>query len=68
MLDVAGRAARDQLGGLVNGHDAHTPAAEETARKYQVLVWAANWAGCSKQPIAEAFGVSRLWVYQALGG
>lgn len=68
MLDVAGKAAQDQLGGLANGHDAHTPAAEETARKYQVLIRAANRAGCSKQPIAEAFGVSRPWVYQALGG
>lgn len=68
MLDVAGAAARDQLGGLVNGHDAHTPAAEEIARKYQVLIRAADRAGCPKQPIAEAFGVSRPWVYQALGG
>lgn len=68
MLDVAGQAAQDQLGGLANGHDAHTPAAEETARKYQTLVRAANRAGCSKQAIAEAFGVSRPWVYQALGG
>ncbi|NMW49011.1 hypothetical protein [Mobiluncus curtisii] len=68
MLDVAGKAAQDQLGGLANGHDAHTPVAEETARKYQVLVRAASQAGCSKQPIAEAFGVSRPWVYQALGG
>lgn len=68
LLDVAGADARDQLGGLVNGHDAHTPAAEEIARKYQVLVRAASQAGCPKQPIAEAFGVSRPWVYQALGG
>lgn len=68
MLDVAGRAAQHQLGGLVNGHDAHTPDAVETARKYQVLIRAANRAGCPKQPIAEAFGVSRPWVYQALGG
>lgn len=68
MLHVAGKAAQDQLGGLVNGHDAHTPVAEETARKYRVLVRAASQAGCSKQPIAEAFGVSRPWVYQALGG
>lgn len=68
MLDVAGQAARNQLGGLVNGHDAHTPAAEEIARKYQVLIRAADRAGCPKQPIAEAFGVSRPWVYQALGG
>lgn len=67
MLDVAGRAARNQLGSLVNGHDAHTPAAEETARKYQVLIRTASQAGCPKQPIAEAFGVSRPWVYQALG-
>lgn len=68
MLDVAGRAAQKQLGGLVNGHDAHTPAAQEIARKYRVLVRAADRAGCPKQPIAEAFGVSRPWVYQALGG
>lgn len=67
MLDVAGKTAQDQLGGLVNGHDAHTPDAVETARKYQVLIRAADRAGCSKQPIAEAFGVSRPWVYQALG-
>lgn len=68
MLDAAGKTAQDQLGNLVNGYDAHTPAAEETARKCQVLVRAASQAGCSKQPIAEAFGVSRPWVYQALGG
>lgn len=66
LLDVAGQAAQNQLGSLINGHDAHTPDAVETARKYRVLVRAADQAGCPKQAIAEAFGVSRPWVYQAL--
>lgn len=66
LLGVAGQAARDQLGALAIGHDARIPEAEEIARKYRVLIKAADQAGCPKQPIAEAFGVSRPWVYQAL--